>query len=81
MEEFKGIKRIMSGDNPSQKGQDEQGTEINCFSCQHFYITYDPTFPYGCRTIGFKSYLLPSKEVYVNSGMDCLLFVEKYTNS
>jgi len=67
----------MSVDLPSQARQDKQGNEINCFSCQHFYITYDPTFPYGCRTIGFKSYLLPSKEVYVNSGMDCLLFADK----
>ena len=80
MEEFKGIKRIMSGDLPSQAGQDEQETEINCFSCRYFYITYDPTFPYGCRTIGFKSYLLPPKEVYVNSDMDCLLFAEKDKN-
>jgi len=67
----------MSGDIPSKADQDKQGTEIYCFSCHHFYITYDASFPYGCRAIGFKSYLLPSKGVYVNSGMECLFFVEK----
>ena len=40
-------------------------------------ITHDPSFPYGCRAAGFKSRLLPSIEVYVSSGMDCLMFAEK----
>jgi hypothetical protein len=77
MEPVRGIKKTMSSDLPSGAGQEKQGTEINCFSCQHFYITYDKSFPYGCRAAGFKSRLLPSKEMYVNSGMDCLLFAEK----
>jgi hypothetical protein len=67
----------MISDIPSQAGQKMQGREINCFSCQHFYITYDPRFPYGCRAPGFKSRLLPSKEMYANSGMDCQVFLEK----
>jgi hypothetical protein len=61
-------------DLPSKTGPKKQGTEINCFSCQHFYITHDPSFPYGCRSAGFKSRLLPSIEVSVSSGMDCLMF-------
>jgi hypothetical protein len=67
----------MGNDPTAQAGQKKQGADINCFSCQHFYITYDPGFPYGCRAPGFKSRLLPSKEMYANSGMDCQLFIEK----
>jgi hypothetical protein len=50
---------------------------INCLSCQHFYITYDQYFPYGCRGPGFKSYFPPSIEMITNSGMECQLFMEK----
>ena len=54
-------------------------TEINCFSCQFFFITYtyNPNFPYGCRGAGFKSREMPSQAMYVNSGMDCLLYTKK----
>jgi hypothetical protein len=55
----------------------KQETEINCFSCRHFYITYDPQFPYGCRAVGFKSRWMPAKGVYESSGMDCQFFVGK----
>jgi len=70
----------MNIDLPSQSEQVRQGAEdgkINCFACQHFYITYDPSFPYGCRAPGFKSRLLPSKEMFASSGMECQLFLEK----
>lgn len=50
---------------------------INCFSCEHFYITYEAKFPYGCRAMGFKSVRMPSVDVYVNSEMDCNLFTLK----
>jgi hypothetical protein len=52
-------------------------TDINCFSCRHFYITYDPKFPYGCRAAGFKSRSMPAREMYANSGMDCQFFAGK----
>ena len=57
--------------------QKTQPSEINCFKCHHFYITYDRHFPYGCKAVGFKSRLMPSKEMYVNSGIECLIYVEK----
>jgi len=57
--------------------QKKQPSEINCFNCHYFYITYDRNFPYGCRAVGFKFRLMPSKEMYVNSGIDCLLFKER----
>jgi hypothetical protein len=58
----------------------EQVKEINCFSCQNFYITHDPSFPYGCRAAGFKSRWMPSREVYTSSGMGCQLFIGKEKN-
>ena len=54
-----------------------QKKEVNCISCQNFYITYDQYFPYGCRSAGFKSRLLPSIEMFANSGMECQFFKEK----
>jgi hypothetical protein len=50
---------------------------INCFSCEHFYITYEAKFPYGCRIIGFKSIRMPSVDVFANSDMECGLFKAK----
>jgi len=67
----------MNEEIPSGKRQERQETEINCFSCSHFYITYDVDFPYGCRAAGFRSRLMPSKEMYFNSGMECQLFAVK----
>lgn len=55
----------------------KEGTLINCFFCVHFYITYDIKYPYGCRTMGFKSARMPSVDVFNNSQMDCAGFVRK----
>ncbi|MEN6473681.1 MAG: uracil-DNA glycosylase [Syntrophaceae bacterium] len=50
---------------------------VNCLACRHFFITYNPRFPYGCRAVGFKSRLLPAQEMYRNSGFQCQLFEDK----
>ena len=55
----------------------KEGTLINCFFCEHFFITYERKYPYGCRAIGFKSARMPSVDVYSNSEMDCALFIRK----
>ena len=60
----------------TDNGQEETH-KINCFSCEHFYITYEQRYPYGCRIIGFKSVRMPSIDVYVNSHIECGLFVQK----
>jgi len=46
----------------------------NCFKCQHFFITYDKKFPYGCNAFSLKSRVMPATEVYHSSGHACLLF-------
>jgi hypothetical protein len=60
--------------NTSEK---PQLTRPNCLSCRHFYITYEPAHPYGCRAMNFKSKEMPSLVVFRNSGMDCQAFCVK----
>ncbi len=56
---------------------EKQDREIDCFSCTRFYITYDADFPYGCRAAGFKSRLMPSREMAAHSGLECQFFTGK----
>ncbi|MHB8765640.1 MAG: uracil-DNA glycosylase [Deferrisomatales bacterium] len=51
--------------------------EAACFRCRHFYVTWDPTFPRGCRALGFKSRELPCDAVRGASGAECLHFAER----
>lgn len=51
----------------------------NCMACRHFYVTYEPAFPYGCRALGFKSAQYPAITVFASSGMHCQLFTRKPT--
>jgi hypothetical protein len=49
----------------------------NCFGCRNFFITHEPSHPYGCRAMGFKSKNIPSQVVFESSGMECQLYVKK----
>jgi len=48
-----------------------------CLQCQHYYVTWDPNFPYGCRAFGFKSKVAPYLEVYSASQKRCLKFEKR----
>ncbi|MDP3683464.1 MAG: uracil-DNA glycosylase [Ignavibacteria bacterium] len=50
---------------------------VNCRQCAHFYITWDRNFPYGCKAFGLKTKRIPSAEVYLSSGKECLKFQKK----
>ncbi len=51
---------------------------VVCHNCIHYYVTWDPNFPHGCRGMGFKSQRIPNAEIRkVMNGEDCLLFVAK----
>jgi hypothetical protein len=54
-----------------------------CHKCLHYYVTWDPPFPHGCRIMGFKSRQMPMIEVRrAMRGKDCLFFeVNKTKNS
>lgn len=48
-----------------------------CAGCRHYHVTWDPSAPYGCRAMGFKSNRIPSMTVYESSGLLCQLFEPK----
>jgi hypothetical protein len=49
----------------------------NCLKCIYYYITYEPSMPYGCRAMKFKSARNPAQVVFSSSGMHCQLFKQK----
>ncbi len=51
--------------------------KIDCRKCKHYYITWDPSNPNGCKKFSFKSRLMPSDVVYQSSGMICNAFEAK----
>ncbi|MEA2061181.1 MAG: uracil-DNA glycosylase [Thermodesulfobacteriota bacterium] len=55
----------------------KKNKRINCHNCCHFYITWDPDFPCGCRAMGFKGKQLPSTTVLRSTGKPCMLFKKK----
>jgi len=48
-----------------------------CNRCEHYWITFDTHFRYGCRAMGFKSRQLPERDVIKSSGQPCLFFTLK----
>ncbi len=58
-------------------GKKKRPERIDCRRCVSFYVTWQRSFPYGCRAFGFKSKHLPSYEVFLSSGDPCCLFVKK----
>lgn len=50
---------------------------IDCFKCKHFYVTWEPANPKGCKAFGFKTHRFPSDVVLETSGEPCLKFDPK----
>ena len=49
----------------------------DCHRCKHYYVTWDASFPHGCKGFGMKSKRFPSLSVYFASGTNCMLFSAK----
>jgi len=49
----------------------------SCNDCRHYYITWDPKFPFGCKAMKFKSAREPQLDVVESSGQECLYFERK----
>ena len=45
-----------------------------CQKCRFFYVTWDRSFPYGCRSMGFKGKIMPYLMVFQASGKPCMAF-------
>ncbi|MDR3088719.1 MAG: uracil-DNA glycosylase [Desulfobulbaceae bacterium] len=56
--------------------ENEKNTPL-CRDCRHYYITYDPDKPHGCRAMKFKSRENPASVVFSASGLTCRLFQGK----
>lgn len=50
---------------------------INCQKCKYFFVTWDYTFPKGCRLFGIKSKEQPSQMIYKSTGKKCINFENK----
>lgn len=58
-------------------GTEMNQERINCFQCRHFFITWDKSFPNGCKVFGFKTKQSPSVAVLQASGAKCAAFQPK----
>lgn len=50
---------------------------IDCLKCKHYFVTWDPARPRGCRYFGFKGPRMPSEVVRASSGEECRMFEPK----
>jgi len=53
---------------------DQGRKRFECRRCQHYFVTWNPDTPHGCRAFGFRSKQLPCLEVRSASGQSCLKF-------
>ncbi|PKM50872.1 MAG: uracil-DNA glycosylase [Firmicutes bacterium HGW-Firmicutes-7] len=49
----------------------------NCIGCNYYYITWDKTFPKGCKYFGFKSNKMPCIVVKESAGGWCNVYTPK----
>ena len=55
----------------------QKADRISCHKCKFFYVTWDNSFPYGCKAMGFKGKITPSMMVFQASGKACMAYEEK----
>ena len=55
----------------------QKADRISCHKCKFFYVTWDNSFPYGCKAMGFKGKLIPSLMVFQASGQACMAYEKK----
>ena len=55
----------------------EDNKRIPCMKCVHYYTTFDPRAPRGCKLYEFKSGLMPYILVKQSTGHDCTHFKER----
>jgi hypothetical protein len=62
--------------HPSPTSVNKVEIRLDCRGCRHFFVTYEPRNPWGCRQFGFKGKNLPAQIVYQSTGMQCAYFSE-----
>jgi len=58
-------------DEVAVKSEKSAQQPINCRRCKHYYVTWDESFPQGCRLYGVKSRQAPSLAVRDATGAAC----------
>ena len=43
----------------------------SCIGCRHYFVTWEPKTPKGCKFFGFKSIQMPCLMVRKTTGQDC----------
>jgi hypothetical protein len=56
---------------------DDPPDRPDCARCAHFFVTWEPEHPQGCRAYGFRAKSEPSAVVLRESGQACQLFEQK----
>ncbi|MDR0354259.1 MAG: uracil-DNA glycosylase [Deltaproteobacteria bacterium] len=65
----------------SNQPDPKSAREPNCRNCRHYFVTWEPRNPHGCKALGFKSSYLPHVHVFRTSGTPCQLFSLKKSRS
>ncbi len=50
---------------------------MTCKDCLHYYITYDPNNPNGCKIFNFKAKKMPIQILLDQGEKSCLAFEDK----
>ncbi|MDR3120418.1 MAG: hypothetical protein LBU58_03670 [Clostridiales bacterium] len=58
-------------------GPERAAGRVNCPKCVNFYVTWDASFPRGCKLYGFKTSSLPYYAVLEATGKPCENYREK----
>lgn len=69
--------RMTTHDSNIKTNDGKNRPKIDCHRCTHYFVTWQPSAPHGCRGHGFKSRQIPSVVVQSSSGMPCLLYKPK----
>ena len=70
--EYSWKKRPQHSTRRIMEDQQTPTPRIDCYRCRHYYITWDKSFPHGCRAMKFKARTLPGAAVVKSSGIPCL---------
>lgn len=63
------------------RGADPAEQAPNCRQCRFFAVTWEPAHPYACKTMGFKTRLQPSLEVFRADGRHCQSYALRPTTA
>ena len=61
----------------SRKLRAVEAPDPDCLRCKNYFVTYEASWPHGCRVFEFKSKQLPAGLVRESSGRPCKAFAAR----